>query len=295
MTLGQMIQHLRREKGLLQDELAETLGVSRQSVSKWETDAAVPELDKLLRLSELFGVTLDELVRDERKTAEQASQPISGPQPAAPRPTPAERAFPPRKIAGTILLCFAGLVWLLLTAIFGDLFSGLAMASPFLLCGLICFIFRRRIVLWCAWAVYALIDAWMQWATGTSRGAVLVPQFYTYGITAHHLIAWASVLILLTLIVLTLISYCGMTCRADRHWRRCMLFSGGTAVLAYAGKFGLSFVLGLVLKAAGSYADAIVPATLLRILSFLLDWCMVAAIVVLLVHLAAFLRGRKHT
>ena len=84
MTLGQMIQALRREKGMLQDELADTLGVSRQSVSKWETDAAVPELDKLLRLADLFGVTLDELVRGERQIA----QSLEPPPPPAPEPPP---------------------------------------------------------------------------------------------------------------------------------------------------------------------------------------------------------------
>ena len=44
-------------------ELAEALDVSRQSISKWETGAAVPELDKLVKLSDVFGITLDELVR----------------------------------------------------------------------------------------------------------------------------------------------------------------------------------------------------------------------------------------
>lgn len=63
MTLGQHLTHLRTGRGWSQDVLAEQLGVSRQSVSKWETDSSVPDLDKLLGLSELFGVTLDELVK----------------------------------------------------------------------------------------------------------------------------------------------------------------------------------------------------------------------------------------
>ena len=61
MTLGQNIARLRTQKNLSQGDLADALEVSRQSVSKWETDASIPELDKLLRLAELFGVTLDEL------------------------------------------------------------------------------------------------------------------------------------------------------------------------------------------------------------------------------------------
>ena len=58
MTLGERISALRAARGMKQDELAAALGVSRQSVSKWETGASVPELDKLVQLAGLFGVTL---------------------------------------------------------------------------------------------------------------------------------------------------------------------------------------------------------------------------------------------
>ena len=63
MSLGENIIRLRGEKNLSQERLAAELEVSRQAVSKWETNTSVPELDKLLRMSELFGVTLDELVK----------------------------------------------------------------------------------------------------------------------------------------------------------------------------------------------------------------------------------------
>ena len=65
MTLGENIVRLRTQKNWSQGDLADALDISRQSVSKWETDASIPELDKLLKLSELFDVTLDELVRGE--------------------------------------------------------------------------------------------------------------------------------------------------------------------------------------------------------------------------------------
>ena len=63
MTLGERIIKLRNSKGISQDTLANALGVSRQSVSKWETDASVPELDKLIKLSEYFEISLDELIQ----------------------------------------------------------------------------------------------------------------------------------------------------------------------------------------------------------------------------------------
>ena len=57
MTLGENIVRLRTQKSWSQGDLADALDISRQSVSKWETDASIPELDKLLKLSELFDVT----------------------------------------------------------------------------------------------------------------------------------------------------------------------------------------------------------------------------------------------
>ena len=65
MTLGEKISSLRNGNGMSQGDLAEKLNVSRQSVSKWETNASIPDLDKLIQLSDLFNITLDELVRGE--------------------------------------------------------------------------------------------------------------------------------------------------------------------------------------------------------------------------------------
>lgn len=59
--LSETIYRLRRRAGLSQEQLAETIGVSRQAISKWESGTSTPELDKLLALSECFHVTLDEL------------------------------------------------------------------------------------------------------------------------------------------------------------------------------------------------------------------------------------------
>lgn len=70
MNLGETIYNLRKEKKLSQGDLAEQLSVSRQSVSKWENNSAVPDLDKLVKLSTIFGVSLDELVKGEMPAGE---------------------------------------------------------------------------------------------------------------------------------------------------------------------------------------------------------------------------------
>ena len=63
MTLGEKIQQLRKAAGISQEQLAEQLDVSRQSISKWELNDAVPEINKIVMLSELFSISTDELLK----------------------------------------------------------------------------------------------------------------------------------------------------------------------------------------------------------------------------------------
>lgn len=64
MDLASKIQQLRKAKGLSQEDLADAIGVSRQAVSKWESAQSSPDLDKILSLSDYFGVTTDYLLKD---------------------------------------------------------------------------------------------------------------------------------------------------------------------------------------------------------------------------------------
>lgn len=65
MILAEKIIKLRKQQGWSQEDLAMHMGVSRQSVSKWESMASIPDLDKIVKLSELFGVSTDYLLKDE--------------------------------------------------------------------------------------------------------------------------------------------------------------------------------------------------------------------------------------
>ena len=58
MTTGQRIAQKRKELGLSQEALGDRLGVTRQSIYKWESDSALPEIEKLVALSRLFGVSI---------------------------------------------------------------------------------------------------------------------------------------------------------------------------------------------------------------------------------------------
>lgn len=69
MRFEEKIIHLRKQKGLSQEELAEQLGVSRQAVSRWELGQTLPDIPNLVQLCELFGVSADYLVKDEEQAA----------------------------------------------------------------------------------------------------------------------------------------------------------------------------------------------------------------------------------
>ena len=70
MILADKIIDLRKKAGWSQEELAEKLAVTRQSVSKWEGAQSIPDMDKVVQMSRLFGVTTDYLLKDEIEAAE---------------------------------------------------------------------------------------------------------------------------------------------------------------------------------------------------------------------------------
>ena len=104
-NIGSRIYSMRSKMGLSQQDLADKLGVSRQSVSKWETCTALPELDKLIAMSELFGLTLDEMVGKE-----------------TPRLSfvPQTNALAPQKLIGIILMAVCLLATPLFIAFVGE-------------------------------------------------------------------------------------------------------------------------------------------------------------------------------
>ena len=81
MTTGEKLAALRKRKGITQERLSEILGVSRQSVSRWEMDAAFPETEKLIKLSKLLECSVDFLLNEELtedRLATESNRELSG-------------------------------------------------------------------------------------------------------------------------------------------------------------------------------------------------------------------------
>ncbi len=78
MDFNNRLYELRKQKGLSQEELANRVNVSRQTISKWEVGDSTPDMEKLIALSDLFGISLDELVSG--KSPQAAENPVKRPE-----------------------------------------------------------------------------------------------------------------------------------------------------------------------------------------------------------------------
>lgn len=193
MALGENIVRLRTNKNWSQGDLADALDVSRQSVSKWETDASIPELDKLVKLSELFGITLDELVNGEDKVKVEPDFVIS------------EKHH---NITGTILLCTGLVVMIICSILAGNMLVGLLVASPFIICGINCFVVKRHVGLCCGWAIYLCVDVYLRFAAGLSWTTIFMTHLWTSQMNYVRLIiAWLQFIGMIIMIVATARSY----------------------------------------------------------------------------------------
>lgn len=192
MTLGENIARLRTARGLSQGALAEAVEVSRQSVSKWETDASVPELDKLIKLAKLFEVTLDELVTGEPFTP-----------PTAPQVVVVEKPRETRKTVGLVFVALA--ICSLLT---GNVFLMILAAPPFLAIGLICLLVGWHPGLCSLWTVGFMADTYLRFATGLNWRTVRWTFWWTPEMNYMRLfVAWAQLvgMVFIILVSITLL------------------------------------------------------------------------------------------
>ena len=186
MNLGETIYRLRTGKNMSQGDLADALEVSRQSVSKWENNSAIPELEKLIKMSQLFEVTLDELVGRE-------ATPTPPPQPTV-QYIQEKRPMPGHKIAGIILLG-CGFVTFVAFTILGCLVGGellgLYLALPFVLTGTVCMLCKKHTGFVCCWALYIPMWLLLTLFTVNSFGAMAMIFIIFSSVLLAVLISWS--------------------------------------------------------------------------------------------------------
>ena len=188
-NLGEQIYFYRTKCGFSQLDIAEKLEVSRQSVSKWENNSAIPELAKLVKLCELFGITLDELVNGESTPPDAISAPIIDSDAdrdkiiitiKKPSFHPVKNTvvahLSPKRIAGLCILGI-GILFLLIMNLFawhGDAYSSFLWGILFLTCSAICFCEHRHCALLSIWCVWGFFYSFYQIRSNTPAFAISV-------------------------------------------------------------------------------------------------------------------------
>lgn len=215
MSLGERIYKLRTEKDMSQGDLADALEVSRQSISKWETNGSVPELDKLVKLSEIFGVSLDELVtgkEPEQQDKKDEPELIVSPQ-AEPKIVYVEKPVMPSISAAQILGIILILASLLCFVVFDDLRDALFLCLPVAVWGVLCLVTKHSL-LWCSWCgsitwwvyMFILAHRWESQTLFLLIGILLVGAALAYTICLHrkekiHIPVWGWALLILILVL----------------------------------------------------------------------------------------------
>ena len=139
MSLGERLYELRKKKGLSQEEVAERLNVTRQSVSKWETDESKPDFDKIIPICELYEISSNELLSGTKEEKEEEEVEVIN------KDNKKKRAL---IITSAIFLYFLSIIWIIISEVTFNLDEGIMIGGFFLLCGIAtCMLIYQGIVL----------------------------------------------------------------------------------------------------------------------------------------------------
>lgn len=139
MSLGERLYELRKKKGFSQEEVAEKLNVTRQSVSKWETDESKPDFDKIIPICELYEISSNELLSGTKEEKEEEEVEVIN------NDNKKKRAL---FITIAIFLYFVSLIWIIVSEVTFNLNEGIMVGVFFLICAIAtCLLIYQGIVL----------------------------------------------------------------------------------------------------------------------------------------------------
>ena len=196
MTLGEKIYELRTQHNLSQGDLANELDVSRQSISKWENGNSTPDLEKIVKLAEIFNVSLDELIKNEEKETTVAT---------TPEETPIIQTNKREKKIGKGLL-IAGVISIFVFLLLGLGITGVFIAIPLFACSIIYYKAKANHFLYCLWAIIPLADLYIRFATGINWNVIKRTLEWEYSMNYGRLaIGWGQFVVILFLIIFSIV------------------------------------------------------------------------------------------
>ena len=196
MTLGEKIYELRTQHNLSQGDLANELNVSRQSISKWENGNSTPDLEKIIKLAEIFSVSLDELIKNEEKEETIVNTPE--------QLTATKTNTREKKIGKGLII--AGVISIFVFLLLGLGITGVFIAIPLFACSIIYYKAKSNHFLYCLWAIIPLVDLYIRFATGINWNVIKQTLEWEYSWNYGRLaIGWGQFVVILFLIIFSIV------------------------------------------------------------------------------------------
>lgn len=196
MTLGEKIYELRTQHNLSQGDIANELNVSRQSISKWENGNSTPDLEKIVKLAEIFNVSLDELIKNEEKEETIVNTPE--------QLTATKTNTREKKIGKGLII--AGVISIFVFLLLGLEITGFFIAIPLFACSIVFYKAKNNYSLWCMWAIIPLADLFIRFAMGISWSVIKQTLEWEYSWNYGRLaIGWGQFIVIAFLIIFSII------------------------------------------------------------------------------------------
>lgn len=201
LDTGERIYSLRIKNNMSQGNLADKLGVSRQTVSKWENGICMPDTEKLIQLSEIFNVSTDYILKGEDKTAEPVYIYLNE---SENRKTAAYNEKIIRKYIGIVLAVIFSILTLLSLLFRGYVLS--IIPAAVVLLGILFAVNAKHPWLITLWSAYIVTMAILPFISAINLFYIFDPIIYREGYLEHLLLAWGVWMMLAVLIVCTALS-----------------------------------------------------------------------------------------
>ena len=284
MTLGEKIYELRTQHNLSQGDLANELNVSRQSISKWENGNSTPDLEKIIKLAEIFSVSLDELIKNEEKEETIVNTPE--------QLTATKTNTREKKIGKGLLI--AGVISVFAFLLLGLGITGVFIAIPLFACSIIYYKAKSNHFLYCLWAIIPLVDLYIRFATGINWNVIKQTLEWEYSWNYGRLaIGWGQFVVILFLIIFSIVKLSKKNVEINKKFKSNFI----AAVIGFAFLLAGEYITSpLIMEKAMNYTHFEMQQSIFSVMNIVFsvfDWVRIYLFVDFATKAVQYLKWKK--
>ncbi len=206
-SIGERIYELRKQNNLSQGDLAEKLDVSRQTISKWENNSSLPELEKIIALSEIFSVTTDFIIKGATATDSAEETELTQANTGIAEEVVAEvsnnKSLSGKTLSGLVLIVIGSILF----AVFCFTAQVLAMLAAWIIgVGVLLILCRKRLGLCLSWFSFIMGERFCRYFTTVNMNLIFKDYAYNDYYLLQLILSFVLWLILCVLVIVTLVA-----------------------------------------------------------------------------------------